>query len=271
MTDRSLSEQLVAIKFANEKGYRLLGTRQVVFEAQVFDALALVRERSPINTIDEFILRCIEIEISDLDRVSKVLSLPSKLIKSHLVELFRSSHVEGTAAKLSLTDLGTALCRDFKAQREFEYWYKGVKFHSVMEQIIAFDGNERGLLLREFEVRESDLVIVAPTNAQGKQAIPRPGELSKSELSNYDIEFGVERDVLKILHVKGTEKLLYQQATLLHYEAKGRTGEYRYAFTIHGDQLDPVLERSFVDKGSSDLLPKGMQTNPPPRRSTQCR
>ena len=263
----------VALRFANEKGWELIGYADVAFEIQVLKIEALVIEKQSIPPIQEFLLKGIDIGLNTTEQLSGAFGIEDELVKTNLIECHRDEYIDlifdgtGNSSTIKLSESGQELCRTLKVKKKSEATFEGVYFHGLKRNIIR-NKFASSLMLDDSEVKEQGIITIAAKPAK----TPEPDEISCPDLSTYERKrLSIEDEyyfgdtiVLKALTV-AHQRRIYIPAVLLQYRpvgSKSNTSECRTAFAVNGE-LDLPLEEKFSENSGLKDLPKFQLEKPP--------
>lgn len=252
-----LSAAAVAQRYANRPGCRFIGYREVAIAMFSMDIRAVVVEPREIPTVDEFVLRGIQMGCQKAERLARLMGLEVSFVESRLADLLRTELIavasgptaEGTA--FTLTKLGEGIATSLVRKELNETTLPSVVYHGFLRRF--WPVSER-TLLRPHEVRELDITQIRPIPARP----PRPEELSVRELTRHlrhvaGKRRGKEIEVLSIRAILKGVRTVFLPAVLLQFESVGLRRQTHVVFAVDG-VVDDAHERGFAEQKGPEKL-----------------
>ncbi len=238
----------IAIKYKSHNGMELIDFSEVALPIYRISAIALLQENVELHTIDEFVLRAVNLGFKTLSDVSGLLGISEVIARSALSSLIQANLVAETGSySVSLTKLGIEAARNFSKIRPTE------------EQIVFdYDGILRSVklstgepYLSPKEVKDQGLIEIRAIPARK----PDIDEIEIQDVSRALSKFSAfddsNRTLLRIREIPRAVRLFYKGVMLIYKDHGYNTLEA--AFSIDGN-LSPQHGLAFLKSEGLDRL-----------------
>ena len=251
-------------KYRDIPGSVLLGWRLVGLPVYKLQVGVLAIEPKPIEPVDEFILRTLNLGINSFNDVTSFLGLDAVTVHNHLADLHRTDLIKveqnDSDSIVSLTPKGKSVSRELKANQIVELTIP-VLYDGICRMPLDFDLD----LLNDHQISELDAVPVPPSPSRR----PSIDQLKLDQLKPKAYKFWrkklKEEEVPEIIGVKRIAKerfgMFYRLATMLIYQSEADVTALHYSFIVNGVKEDGIGD-AFDKKGLNKNLPLELELNP---------
>lgn len=255
-----LTDDELVLRFADARpGRELVGIESIALPVTSLRVLVSGQEEKPLPLLDEFLLRALQLGLTDVGRVAALLGLERHLLEPPLVQQIAVGNVQydGDFGHASLTSQGVGTATDLRALAPIE-----------VEIPACFDRT----IWRVTEYRERDLISKSEARKQGILVLPaaRHSHLGTADIKRSDLEQLTRgpksrRRRLQLLSVLKTSvsKHRYLAAKMLLFVAPGQT-EPVLVWVVDGqespmharaiEEIDPTALREYTVRYDSDTL-----------------
>jgi hypothetical protein len=228
-------------RYDNRTGFDLVSCREVGLPVYKITVQALTQLRKDIPSIEEYVLKSINVGLSSEEDIGRFLGLELPIIKDATINLRMSEDIDLIAPDGSLmqvwklTKKGEGTLRDAKIivpeERTFD-----INFDGLLRYPRWYGQLESRFLLKAKDLRDKDIIEIEPS---GK----KPPELSDLKLKDVDTiirqiegarkaKVKQERDLLALKAIERRQRF-FQPAMALIYKAKD-SDDVQVAFAIDG-------------------------------------
>jgi hypothetical protein len=228
-------------RYDNRTGFDLVSCREVGLPVYKITVQALTQLRKDIPSIEEYVLKSINVGLSSEEDIGRFLGLELPIIKDAMINLRMSEDIDLIAPDGSLmqvwklTKKGEGTLRDAKIivpeERTFD-----INFDGLLRYPRWYGQLESRFLLKAKDLRDKDIIEIEPS-------AKKPPELSDLKLKDVDTiirqiegarkaKVKQERDLLALKAIERRQRF-FQPAMALIYKAKD-SDDVQVAFAIDG-------------------------------------
>lgn len=227
-------------RFSEHQGMKLVDFSEVALPIYRITSTILIHERVKLDTIEEFILRAVNLGFDNVERINELLGLSTEVSKEGLTQLIRSDLlIERLDGRVELTPQGVESVHEhLKVRPE--------------EQPIIFDYDglirkvrlpQKDMYLTPKELKTAELLEIRAIPARK----PEENEIELQQVNEYidsynDIDKS-DKTLLRIRKITRAVRLFYK-AIMLIYKEHG-SGNYEAAFCIE-NQLSEQHALAFM-------------------------
>lgn len=259
-----IEPELLALRHADRPGCRFVGFREVAIPVFFMNLRAVITRERSLPTADEFILRCIQGGIANIDACASFLGLERALVEHRVIELRTKELVEldydALPPRLVLTAAGAVTARQLSIRELREETLSGVSVHGWTRRPMACKEVET---MAPIEAEDAGMLKLRPVPSRH----PEPTEIDPRALTSTlaGLTTRGADSVAEVLSVRAVLKGVrtrFLPALMLQWQSNAG-GKPQIGFIVDG-RADEALERCFgAMKGSevfADLLASGPQS-----------
>lgn len=244
-----LDPELLALRYSERPGCRFVGFREVAIPIFFMNLRAVLARERTLPTVDEFILRCVQLGVCDLRECAALLGLAAELVEQRVIQLRTQElvAVDATTASVMIRLTATGLLTATKLGRRelVEETLLRIPVHGWTRQPI--NSSERETLSQK-EADDLGLQVLRPVPARHPEAPELDAHLLTKALEHSRGGRLGRLGVTEVLAIQGVLKkgvrLRYLPALMIQWQVVGGK-KYHIGFVADG-KLDEQLEKSFV-------------------------
>ena len=250
-------------QFSDHQGMKLIDFAEVALPVYRITSNVLVHQKVELDTIEEFILRSVNLGFNSVEKINEILGLSTEITKEGLTQLIRSDLIiEKTNGIVELTSQGKESVHNHSKVRPEE-----------QQIIFDYDGlirkvrlSKDSMYLAPKEVKTSGLIEIRSIPPRR----PEEHEIEIQQVRDYIGSYGhsdTDKTLLRIRSITRAVRLFYK-AVILIYKPQGR-GSYVAEFCIE-NQLSETHTLDFINQDGLNRLNllKG-ETDSSPKKITQ--
>ncbi|WGO98256.1 hypothetical protein QFX18_19800 [Saccharophagus degradans] len=253
----------IAIKYKSHNGMDLIDFSEVALPIYRISAIALLLEKVELHTIDEFVLRAVNLGFKTLSDVSGLLGISEVIARSALSSLIQANLVAETGScSVSLTKLGIEAAENFSKIRPTE------------EQIVFdYDGILRSVklstgepYLSPKEVKDQGLIEIRAIPARKPDIDEIVIQDVSRALSKFSAFDDSNKTLLRIREIPRAVRLFYKGVMLIYKDYGYNT--FEAAFSIDGN-LSPQHGLAFLQSEGLERLGLIQALDEPPQKTLE--
>ncbi|OZD87761.1 hypothetical protein CH260_24785 [Rhodococcus sp. 05-2256-B2] len=231
MTDPSIDQ--IVRRLGRQPGLRLLSYREIGLPFWELPIKCRMLQRSELPTTTEFILRCIEADVSRAVDISNFLGLPARVIDPVMVDALRTGSITPTfgdskEVRYRITERGQRVLSEQSEVRRTE-----PTLHLAYDGLLRrFDLVDRTDRWRPRDLRDNEIVEVRPAPIDPPEIGPddtaevRPILKRVSAVSNFDL--------ITVLEIDGKRSRFFKKALALVFESTDSVSELSVQIAVDG-------------------------------------
>ena len=225
-------------QFSDHQGMKLVDFAEVALPVYRITSNILVHQKVELDTIEEFILRSVNLGFNHVEKINELLGLSTEVSKEGLTQLIRADLlIEKLNGTVELTPQGIESVNHHSKVRPEE-----------QQVIFDYDGlirkvrmSKENIYLAPKEIKASGLIEIRSIPARR----PEENEIEIQQVRDYIGSSDTEKTLLRIRGITRAVRLFYK-AIILIYKPQGRDN-YEAAFCIE-NQLSGNHALAFINQ-----------------------